>query len=137
MQNVEEGTFMYVEFMTMTSVETFISIKRSVDEPDITCSVSQGDVILLRHPNKLYLSFKAESSSAKFFIHASYSATQKNTKFVNKEKCSDAGASLGDALNFNTNDSGGSSDNNGGGSVSLNPKIDIVTKTGRESYIRN
>ena len=87
----------------------------------------------------MYLSFKAESNSAKFFIHASYSATQKNTKFVNKEKCSDAGASLGDALDFNTdnNNSGGSSDNNGGGSVSLNPKIDIVTKTGRESYIRN
>ena len=40
MQNVEEGTFMYVEFMTMTSVETFISIKRNVDEPDITCTVS-------------------------------------------------------------------------------------------------
>ena len=62
MQSVDEGTFLYVEFMTMTSVETFISIKRNVDEPDITCTVSQGDVILLRHPNKLYLSFKAENS---------------------------------------------------------------------------
>ena len=59
MPAVREGTFMYVEFMTMKDVETLVSIKGRFDLPDVTCSVSQGDILLVRHPDKLYVSFKA------------------------------------------------------------------------------
>ena len=59
MPSVQDGTFLYVEFMTTKEVDTLVSIKSRFDLPDVTCRVSQGDILLVRHPDKLYVSFKA------------------------------------------------------------------------------
>ena len=37
MPNAEEGGFMYVEFTALTNVSSFVSIKKSIDHPDVTC----------------------------------------------------------------------------------------------------
>ena len=70
MPTVKDGTFLYVEFMTTKEVETLVSIKGRFDLPDVTCRVSQGDILLVRDPDKLYVSFKAQTDTSKFFIHA-------------------------------------------------------------------
>lgn len=43
MPNVTKGDFVYVVFTSMSSVETFVSLKTSVeDKDDVTCSVKGG-----------------------------------------------------------------------------------------------
>ena len=61
MPTVDDGDFIYVEFFALSNVKTSISIKPAIDESmdDVTCDVVSGDIILLRHPDKLYVSFKA------------------------------------------------------------------------------
>ena len=65
---------MYVEITSLSNVQTFISIKADIsDQDDVICNVGNGDVILVRHPNKLFMSYYGLSSSAKFFINTWYS----------------------------------------------------------------
>ena len=54
------GGFIYVEFTILSGVRAFVSIKRSIDDKDVMCAVQTGDVLLLRHPYKMYLSFQAK-----------------------------------------------------------------------------
>ena len=82
--NVEEGGFIYVEFTSIKAVNVFVSIKKTMDDKDVVCNVSQGDVILLRHPNKMYLSFVGEAASAKFFVNTHYSPSLTKIPFVNE-----------------------------------------------------
>lgn len=42
----------------MSNVTTFVSIKVSVlDKDEVVCSIFPGDVLLFRHPDRMYLSF--------------------------------------------------------------------------------
>ena len=99
MQNVSSGDFVYVKFTSMSKVETFVSLKTSIEDEDVTCKVTSGDTIVIRHPMKLYLSFVSEGLDAKFFINTYYSPTQTGEKYANEKACSDEGASLGDMQN--------------------------------------
>ena len=81
---VEDGGFIYVEFTSINAVNIFVSIKKSMDDADIICNVTQGDIILLRHPNKMYLSFIGEGASAKFFVNTHYSPSLTSIPFVNE-----------------------------------------------------
>lgn len=47
------------------------------------------DWILVRHPNKLFVSFKATGPDAKFFVQAYYARTATADVYSNKERCSD------------------------------------------------
>ena len=100
-------------------MDAFVSIKKSMDDIDVVCNVSQGDIILLRHPNKMYLSFVGKAKYAKFFVNAHYSPTLTSIPFVNEAKCSDAGANLGDIILDKGDES--SSDNE-----NWNLRIDIL-----------
>lgn len=57
MPNVDLGGFIYVEFFALTDVSTFISIKKTIDAEDVVCNVQSGQILLLRHPYKMYMSF--------------------------------------------------------------------------------
>ena len=84
----------------------------------------------MRHPNKMYISFKSSGVDSKFFINASYSSTLTGANFANSFKCSDKGANLG-----NANEGGSTGNNNGGGSVpnpSGTPQVNVLTKKQRE-----
>ena len=67
----------------------------SIDDDEVTCGVSGGDMLLVRHPMKMYLSFMSEAQDAKFFVNAYYSKTLTDDAFVNENACSDGGAHLG------------------------------------------
>ena len=95
-QNVNQGDFIYVKFISLSQVQTFVSLKTSIDDEDVTCTVKGGDILLVRHPMKMYLSFKSEDLNAKFFINAFYSQSLTDDAYINKSACSDKGASLGD-----------------------------------------
>jgi len=100
MSSAATGDYLYVQFFTLSSVQAYLTIKRAIDEKstDVTCNVFSGDVLLFRHPNKMYLTFKSQGVSSKFFVNASYSKTLTSTKFVNTLRCSDKGESLGDVV---------------------------------------
>lgn len=68
MPNVNKGDLIYVRFIILQNVETFVSIKENIDDPDIVCNVQAEDWILVRHPNKLYISFKSTGEDSKFFL---------------------------------------------------------------------
>jgi len=61
MPSVDDGDFVYVEFFALSNVQTTIFIKPAIDESkdDVICNVFSGDILLLRHPDKMYVSFKA------------------------------------------------------------------------------
>ena len=110
-------------------MQTFVSIKASFDDEDVTCGVTNGDILLVRHPMKMYLSFNSNDSGAKFYINSFYSKTLTDDKFVNKEACSDKGAHLGD-VNDGRNDRNDRNSSSGkvskGGTVlSGNIKIEV------------
>ena len=107
--NVPIGNLVYVRFTVLNNVETFVTIKEDFSDKDIICNVFSGDMILVRHPNKLYMSFKATSSSdSKFFVQTFYAKTATADSYVNQARCSDRGASLGDMLaNIETDNTGG------------------------------
>ena len=49
---------MYVEITSLSNVQAFVSIKADISDPDsVICNVGNGDTILLRHPNKLFMSY--------------------------------------------------------------------------------
>ena len=73
----------------MSSVQTFVSLKTSIDDEDVVCGVFSGDIIVFRHPMKMYLSFMSEDINAKFFINTFYSQTLTDDAFVNYSACSD------------------------------------------------
>ena len=72
MPNTAQGDYIYVNFVALSDIEAFVTIKNAIDEKqnDVTCKVSSGDTILIQHPNKLYMSFKAQDFDSKFFINA-------------------------------------------------------------------
>lgn len=91
MPSAPQGDYVYVNFFALSGVQTFVSIKPAIDEGrnDVTCAVQPGDTILIRHPNKLYLSFRSEGADSKFFINAIYSPTLNGDSYDNVERCSD------------------------------------------------
>ena len=89
MPNAEAGGFVYVEFTALTNVSSFVSIKKSIDHPDVTCEVKTGSIVLLRHPYKMYISFQSIEQEAKFWFNAYYSPTLEADEYVNEEICSD------------------------------------------------
>lgn len=72
---VSQGDFITVEFTSLKDVETYVSIKSQIDDYDgqVLCNVRSGDTIVLRYPEKMFLSFKGLSPSGKYFISAWYS----------------------------------------------------------------
>lgn len=73
----------------------FVSIKENIDDADITCGVRQGDTLVLKHPQKLYLSVEAVGQGAGYSINARYSNSVSNINYVNMAACSDQGLHLG------------------------------------------
>lgn len=132
MPNAPQGDFVYINFLALSGVETFVTIKAAIDEKsrDVTCNVRSGDTILIRHPNKLYLSFRAKDVDNKFFINASYAAELTSDSYDNVERCSDKGANLGDIIKDNSGN--GSS----GGSAIVpdpsSPQVKVLSKSKRE-----
>ena len=56
-QSVNQGDFVYVKFTSLSQVQTFVSLKTSIDDEDVTCGVKGGDILVVRHPMKMYISF--------------------------------------------------------------------------------
>ena len=59
MPGAEVDGFIYVKFDVLSKVSPFVSIKKHIDDVDVTCEIKQDSIILLRHPYKLYLSFQS------------------------------------------------------------------------------
>ena len=78
-----------MKFDKLSKVSPFVSIKKHIDDTDVTCQVKQDTILLLRHPYKLYLSFQSISQEAKFWFNAYYSPTLEADEYVNEEICSD------------------------------------------------
>ena len=74
-----------------------MNIKQAVDEDvnDVICSAQSDDIIIFRHPNKMYLTFKSSGLQSKFFVKVSYLRELTNVSYMNKDRCSDQGANLG------------------------------------------
>lgn len=133
MPNVNKGDLVYVQFIFLQNLDVFVSIKEDLTDSDIVCDVEPGEFILVRHPNKLYVSFKSKGPDAKFFLQAYYAKTATADAYVNKQRCSDKGKSLGNLLN---GDDGADTNNNGGGGdISFDPRIKVLQKTQRQQLI--
>ena len=108
---MNQGDFIYVKFTSLSQVQTFVSLKTSIDDEDVICAIQGGDILLVRHPMKMYVSFTSEDINAKFFINAFYSQSLTDDAYVNHSACSDGGASLGDVHSQSpSNRNGGSGD---------------------------
>jgi hypothetical protein len=91
-------------------------------------------MILVRHPNKLYMSFKATSSSdSKFFIQTFYAKTATADTYVNYARCSDKGASLGKMQSIIDEIVVDDTDVNE--VLSFDPRIGVLSKDQREALI--
>ena len=123
-QNVNQGDFIYVKFTSLSQVQTFVSLKTSIDDEDVICAVQGGDILLVRHPMKMYISFTSEDINAKFFINAYYSQSLTADAYVNHSVCSDGGASLGDVHSQSSSNSNSSP----GGGVLENIKIVVAPR---------
>ena len=97
MPSTPKGDFIYVNFLALLDLEVYVSIKPAIDEgtSDVICSVTPGDTILFRHPNKMFVSFKSKALESKFYMQAYYSSTVNSDSIDNERRCSDKGSSLG------------------------------------------
>ena len=112
-------------------MQTFVSLKTSIDDEDVICAVQGGDILLVRHPMKMYISFMSEDINAKFFINAYYSQSLTDDAYVNHSVCSDGGASLGDVHSQSSSNSSSSS----GGGVLENIKIVVAPRDYRRNLM--
>ena len=129
MQNVNQGDFLYVVFTSMSNVKTFISLKTSIDDDGVVCGVTSGDILIVRHPMKMYLSFVSEGQDAKFYINTYYSTTLTDDVYVNKKACSDEGAHLGNVNDGKKKDKGSVTKSVSDGASVLDGNIKIVVQS--------
>ena len=113
-----------MEFVAIETVTSYVTVKNSIlDDDDVICNVQAGDVLLLRHPDKLHLSFHAQASQSKFFMNMFYSTELTGDIFVNADRCTDQGAHLGDLNNLDSNSGGSVSNTNADPSSSPNSNV--------------
>lgn len=91
MPGASDGGYIYVYFNVLNGVSPFVSIKKSIDSPDITCAITEGSVLILQNPYKLYLSFQALTQGAKFWFKSYYTPEVSDEEFHNASLCSDGG----------------------------------------------
>ena len=90
------GDFIYVKIESAEAVSVSVSIGTGLTSARNTfCWLEAGDLIVVKHPDSVFLSFTSQGASSGTKIIAFFSETyRENLPVANFDKCSDYGASL-------------------------------------------
>ena len=99
-KGAKNGDLVYVKIEESRQTTVSVSIGRGLTSArNIFCWLQEGDMILVRHPDTVFISSSAKSNASKIKAAAFYSETYRAAlPIVNFEKCSDYGANLYDLL---------------------------------------